>query len=136
MATRPRVLVADDDMGIRAALSDLLTEEGMEVVGAATDGARAVEMTATLAPDVVLMDLRMPGIDGIEATRSICGTGGTTQVIIMSAFDDPALIKGADQAGAYAYLVKGCPAALVRDVVMRAYNLRRGLEAREIEGPS
>ena len=133
---KPRVLIADDDAGIREALGDLLTEEGMEVVGAVANGTEAVEMTATLSPDVVLMDLRMPAVDGIEATRKIHEAGSLTQVIILSAYDDPALTKGADEAGAYAYLVKGCPAALVRDVVLKAFHLKQGLEAREMDGPS
>ena len=133
---RPRVLIADDDAGIREALGDLLTEEGMEVVGAVANGTEAVEMTAALSPDVVLMDLRMPAVDGIEATRKIHEAGSLTQVIILSAYDDPALTKGADEAGAYAYLVKGCPAALVRDVVLKAFHLKQGLEAREMDGPS
>lgn len=132
MSDKPRVLIADDDPGIRDALRDLLTEEGMEVVGAVAGGAEAVRMAAALAPDVVLMDLRMPGVNGIEATREIHETGSLTQVIILSAYDDPALTKGADEAGAYAYLVKGCPAALVRDVVVKAFHLKQGLEAREL----
>jgi DNA-binding NarL/FixJ family response regulator len=135
MATKPRVLIADDDAGIRAALRDLLVEEGMDVVGAVEDGTKAVEMAATLEPDVVLMDLRMPIMDGIEATRKIHATGSLTQVIILSAYDDPALTKGADEAGSYAYLVKGCPAALVRDVVLQAFRLKQGLEAREFGPP-
>jgi len=136
MTGKPRVLIADDDRGIREALRDLLTEEGMEVVGAVVNGTEAVDMTAALAPDVVLMDLRMPGVDGIEATRKIHDAGGLTQVIILSAYDDPALTKGADDAGAYAYLAKGCPATLVRDVIMKAFHLKQGLEARELAGPS
>ena len=128
---KPRVLVVDDDSGIRDALIDLLGEEGMEVVGAATDGPQAVVLAADLAPDVVMMDLRMPGMDGIQATRAIKKDNETTQVIILSAYDDSALTKGADEAGAYAYLVKGCSAALVRDVIMQAWALKKGLEQRE-----
>ena len=135
MADKPRVLIADDDPGIRAALRDLLAEEGMDIVGAVSDGKQAVEATSTLSPDVVLMDLRMPLMDGIEATRRIRETGSLSRVIILSAYDDPALTKGADEAGAYAYLVKGCPAALVRDVVLQAFRLKQGLEAREFGPP-
>jgi len=127
---KPRVLVVDDDAAIREALIDLLADEGMEVVGAATDGTQGVLMTADLEPDVVMMDLRMPGIDGIQATRAIKDEDPSVQVIILSAYDDASLTKGADEAGAYAYLVKGCSAALVRDVVTQACDLKKGLEAR------
>lgn len=128
---KPRVLVVDDDSEIREALVDLLTEEGMEVVGAATSGTQGVLMASELSPDVVLMDLRMPGMDGIAATRAIKNGDAAIQVIILSAYDDPGLTKGADEAGAYAYLVKGCSAALVRDVVTQAWDLKKGLEERK-----
>lgn len=128
---KPRVLVVDDDAAIREALIDLLADEGMEVVGAATNGTQAVLMAADLAPDIVMMDLRMPGIDGIQATRAIKDDDPSIQVVILSAYDDAALTKGADEAGAYAYLVKGCSAALVRDVVTQAWTLKRGLEERK-----
>ena len=128
---RPRVLVVDDDAAVREALVDLLVDEGMDVVGAATHGAQAITMAADLAPDIVMMDLRMPGIDGIQATRAIKEEDPSVQVVILSAYDDAALTKGADEAGAYAYLVKGCSAALVRDVVTQAWNLKKGLEERK-----
>lgn len=127
----PRVLIADDDAGIREALTDLLTEEGMEVVGAATDGREAVQLVTLTRPDVVLMDLRMPVMDGITATRHIREEAPLVQVVMLSAYDDPALTHGAEDAGAYAYLIKGSSASLVGDVVNQAYSLKKGLEARE-----
>jgi DNA-binding NarL/FixJ family response regulator len=127
----PRVLVADDDEGIRQALRDLLTEEGMEVVGEAADGAEAIDLALQAKPDVILMDLRMPVLGGAEATAKIREQLPTTQVIILSAYDDPALNKSAEEAGAYAYLVKGCSAGLVRDVLLEAYKLKGGLESRQ-----
>ena len=124
----PRVIVVDDDDGIRQALRDLLTEEGVEVLGEASDGQGAIEMARDLKPDVVLMDLRMPGLSGSEATSLIRGEQPHIQVIILSAYDDPALNKSAEEAGAYAYLVKGCSASLVRDVLFEAFKLKRGLD--------
>jgi len=125
----PRVLVVDDDEGIRQALRDLLREEGMDVVGEAADGSEAIESAKELLPDVILMDLRMPVLGGAEATAKIREELPTTQVIILSAYDDPALNRNAEDAGAYAYLVKGCSAALVRDVLLEAYKLKVGLDA-------
>ena len=124
----PRVIVVDDDDGIRQALRDLLTEEGVEVLGEASDGQGAIEMARDLKPDVVLMDLRMPGLSGSEATSLIRAEHPHIQVIILSAYDDPALNKSAEEAGAYAYLVKGCSASLVRDVLFEAFKLKRGLD--------
>jgi DNA-binding NarL/FixJ family response regulator len=126
----PRVLIADDDEGIRQALRDLLGEEGMDVVGEASDGMGAVAAAKELDPDVVLMDLRMPDLGGAEATTMIRTARPNTQVIILSAYDDPALNRSAKEAGAYAYLVKGCSAALVRDVLLEAFKLKQGLERR------
>ena len=128
----PRILIVDDDGGIRAALRDLLREEGMEVVGEATDGTEAVELVEPLSPDIVLMDLRMPKLGGVEATRLIKRSSPTTQVVILSAYDDMALNQSAEEAGAYAYLVKGCAASLVRDVLHEAFKLKQGLDAHHV----
>ncbi len=126
-----RVLVVDDDEGIRNALRELLTEEGMEVVGEASDGLTGADASDALSPDVVLMDLRMPGTGGVEATRMIKQRDANVQVIILSAYDDPELNESASDAGAYAYLVKGCSASLVRDVILEAWKLKVGLDERD-----
>ncbi|MEX1047607.1 MAG: response regulator transcription factor [Actinomycetota bacterium] len=126
----PRVLIVDDDEGIRDALRDLLAEEGIDVVGQAVDGDAGFEAVQTLSPDIVLMDLRMPGVDGVEATKLIKDFDPDMQVIILTAYDDPALNQSADAAGAFAYLIKGSSASLVRDVIMEAFKLRRGLQER------
>ena len=127
----PRVVVVDDDPSVRNAISQLLSDCGVDVVGTADDGQAGVEVVAELRPDVVVMDLRMPRLNGAEATRAMRLHDGNVQVVLLSAYDDPALMSGAKEAGAYAYLVKGCPGGLVVDVVMQAYALAAGLRGRE-----
>ncbi|QQM39077.1 response regulator [Streptomyces liliifuscus] len=102
-----RVVLADDQPLVRAALRMVIGEAtGMEVVGEAGTGAEAVALAGAEHPDVVVMDIRMPGMDGIEATRLIAeGTGGT-QVIMLTTFDDDDYLYGALRAGAAGFLVK------------------------------
>jgi DNA-binding NarL/FixJ family response regulator len=102
-----RVLIADDHGVVRDGLSRLLqAAEGIEVAGVAADGEAAVAQTAALAPDVVLMDLDMPGIDGIEATRRIAASGTGAAVLVLTSFSDQPRILGAIEAGAVGYLLK------------------------------
>ncbi|WP_151773830.1 response regulator [Streptomyces abyssomicinicus] len=102
-----RVLLADDQPLIRAALRMVAAgAPDLEVVGEAADGAEAVRLAAELAPDVVVMDLRMPGTDGIEATRRITGGSGTSRVLVLTTFDDDESVYGALRAGASGFLVK------------------------------
>lgn len=126
----PRILVVDDDAGIRDALQEMLRAEGMDVIGQASDGEAAVEAARQHDPDVVLMDLRMPRMSGTDAAARIRAMHPTMQVVILSAYDDPGLDRSATEAGAYAYLVKGCSASLVCDVVREAVKLKRGLDER------
>lgn len=100
-----RALVAEDDFMVRAMIRGLLGEVGYTVVGEAVNGYEAVEMTQQHKPDIVLMDIDMPGMDGIEATRRI-SEACPTPVVILTAYDTPDLISRAGQAGAGAYLVK------------------------------
>jgi DNA-binding NarL/FixJ family response regulator len=103
-----RVVIADDHPVVRRGLRALLeTLDGIEVVGEAGDGLTAVEEVARLAPDVVLMDLQMPGMAGIEATRQIVSTGSDTAVLVLTMFDDDSTVLTAVQAGARGYLLKG-----------------------------
>jgi DNA-binding NarL/FixJ family response regulator len=113
-----RVLLAEDHALVRAGLAQLLRGvEGIEVVGAAPDGAEAVAMVAALRPDVVLMDLSMPGTDGIEATRRIATTSPATRVVILTSFSDRDRILAALDAGAVGYLLKDAdPDELVRGI--------------------
>ncbi|MEU9962275.1 response regulator transcription factor [Streptomyces sp. NPDC050982] len=102
-----RVVLADDQPLVRAALRMVIGEAtGLEVVGEAGTGAEAVALAAAEHPDVVVMDIRMPGMDGIEATRLIAEGSGGTQVIMLTTFDDDDYLYGALRAGAAGFLVK------------------------------
>jgi DNA-binding NarL/FixJ family response regulator len=104
-----RVLLVDDQQLIRTALSMVIAElPDIEVVGEAADGEEAVALVGQLAPDVVVMDLRMPGTDGIEATRRITRGTGTegTRIVVLTTFDDDDNVYGALRAGASGFLVK------------------------------
>ncbi|MFJ3928554.1 response regulator [Streptomyces sp. NPDC090022] len=102
-----RVVLADDQPLVRAALQMVIADApDLEVVGEANNGSEAVELAGSLEPDVVVMDIRMPGMDGIEATRLITGGPGTTQIIMLTTFDDDDYVYAALQAGASGFLVK------------------------------
>jgi DNA-binding NarL/FixJ family response regulator len=111
-----RVLLAEDHAVVRGGLLQLLGDlEEMEVVGAATGGAEAVELAAEHKPDVVLMDLEMPGMDGIEATRRIRAADPEINVVVLTAFSDRGRILDAIDAGAVGYLLKDAePDELIR----------------------
>jgi len=102
-----RVLVADDEPQLRWLLAQILQDLGFKVVGAAAEGVEAVELARAHAPEAILIDLRMPNLDGIEATRQICSEASPT-VVVLSAYADPALQQAALEAGARTCLVKGC----------------------------
>ncbi|MCX4964602.1 response regulator transcription factor [Streptomyces sp. NBC_00654] len=102
-----RVVLADDQPLVRAALNMVITgTPDVEVVGEAGTGAEAVRLTAELRPDVVVMDIRMPGMDGIEATSLITGGPTAAQVVVLTTFDDDEYVYGALRAGASGFLVK------------------------------
>ncbi|MFD7227524.1 response regulator [Streptomyces sp. NPDC059881] len=102
-----RVVLADDQPLIRAALQMVITDtEDVQVVGEAGDGAEAVRLTGDLTPDVVVMDIRMPGMDGIEATRLISTGTSTARVVVLTTFDEDDHVYGALRAGASGFLVK------------------------------
>ncbi|MFB9644135.1 response regulator transcription factor [Agromyces lapidis] len=114
----PRVLLADDHGAIREALRIMLETHGILVVGEAADGAAAVRNAAALRPDVVLMDLRMPGVDGVAATREIRDRG-LGDVLVLTSFDEDELVFGAIRAGAAGFLLKTTDAATLVDAVHR-----------------
>ena len=102
-----RVLLADDHTLVRAALRMVIADDpDLEVAGEAGTGGDAVRLAEELHPDVVVMDIRMPGMDGIEATRLITGGGGRTRVVMLTTFDDDDYVYGALRAGASGFLVK------------------------------
>ncbi len=102
-----RVLITDDHAIVRTGLAQLLgTTDDLVLVGEAADGARAVELAAELRPDVVLMDLSMPGTDGVRATASIVGDNPDVRVLVLTSFSDQTRILDALEAGADGYLLK------------------------------
>ena len=100
-----RVVVAEDEALIRLDLVEMLTEEGYDVVGQAGDGEAAVELTTDLRPDLVVMDVKMPKLDGISAAEKIA-TDRIAPVVMLTAFSQRELVEQARDAGAMAYLVK------------------------------
>ena len=112
-----RVLLADDQTLVRAGFRSILDgEDGIEVVGEAADGAEAIRLTRQLRPDVVLMDIRMPGLDGLTATGEITADTAA-RVIILTTFDLDDYVYGALRAGASGFLVKDTePAELIHGV--------------------
>ena len=138
--TSLRILLAEDHAVVREGTRGLLDRDPeISVVGEAADGAQVVEMAARLAPDVVLMDLGMPGMNGIEATRRIAGAGpGAPRVLILSAYDDEDYVTAALEAGATGYLLKSAHAgevvAAIRAVAGGQLVLDPGV-ARHLVGP-
>jgi DNA-binding NarL/FixJ family response regulator len=113
-----RVLLVDDEPLVRVGLSMVLeAQEDLTVVGQAGDGARAVALARELRPDVVVMDVRMPGVDGVEATRRIVAEGLPARVLVLTTFDLDEHAFAALRAGASAFLLKNAePAELLRAV--------------------
>ena len=118
-----RVLVADDQAAVREGLATLLDlTAGIEVVGEARDGAEAVHLVAEHAPDVVLMDLHMPNVDGIQATDQITRDHPGTRVVVLTTYADDASIQGALRAGALGYLTKDADRVQIARAVQAAAN--------------
>jgi DNA-binding NarL/FixJ family response regulator len=106
-----RVLVADDQALVRAGFAKLIdATDGLEVVGEAADGAQAVDQARRLLPDVVLMDIRMPILDGIDATRRICAAhDGRVRVLVLTTFGTDEYVDAALRSGASGFLLKDAP---------------------------
>ncbi len=128
---RPRVLVAEDEALIRLDLVELLTEEGYQVVGEASDGEAAVAMARELQPDLVVMDVKMPKMDGITAASTIAEER-IAPVVMLTAFSQRELVERAREAGAMAYVVKPFGASDVIpaiEIAMARYAELRAVEA-------
>lgn len=125
-----RVLIVDDQAMVRSGFRMILElEDDIDVVGEADDGDAALELAGTVRPDVVLMDLRMPRMDGIAATRAILARGGPApRVLVVTTFDDDALLYEALRAGAAGFLLKNSPAEELVDA-LRAVAAGDGLLA-------
>jgi DNA-binding NarL/FixJ family response regulator len=105
-----RVLIADDHPLMRKGLADILNGvEGIEVVGAAEDGAAAVALAYAVKPDIVLMDISMPGMDGIEATEKLVEMDSHVRVVMLTSYSEREKITEALAAGAVSYLTKDAP---------------------------
>jgi two-component system, response regulator PdtaR len=115
-----RVLLVEDDAETRGMLRELLEGESIVVVGEAGDGSEAILLAEEHEPDVLVMDLRIPVMDGIEATRIIASSHPSTRVVILSSFEDRDLRQAAADAGASAYVVKGSSSEPILEAVIRA----------------
>jgi DNA-binding NarL/FixJ family response regulator len=122
----PRVLLVDDEPRLRAQLGAVLVDYGVVVLGEAGTGREGVELACRLRPDVVLMDLRMPELDGIAATRQLSQVLPSAAVIMLSAYEDQALRSEAREAGAYAYLIKGVAVSQLVEAIENAAAHRAG----------
>lgn len=122
--TTVSVLLADDEMLVRAGLRLVLDGvDGIRVVGEAADGLGAVQAVASLRPDVVLLDVRMPGMDGLEAARRISAEDGAPAVVMVTAFDTDEFVASALAAGAQGFLLKTAPP---QEIVAAVHAAARG----------
>ena len=120
--TQIRLVIADDQALVRGALAALLELEGdLDVVGVAADGAEAVRLVSEQHPDVCLMDVQMPDLDGIEATRQVRAASPSTRVLIVTTFARPGYLRSALDAGASGFIVKDTPAEQLAEAVRRVH---------------
>jgi DNA-binding NarL/FixJ family response regulator len=114
-----KIIICDDQAVVRDGLELLLNlEQDIEVLGTARDGAEALELVESKQPDLVLMDLKMPGMNGIEATRQIRAKFPTTKVLVLTTYDDDEWVFDAIRAGASGYLLKDTPREKVIEAVL------------------
>lgn len=117
-----RVLLADDHPAVRTSLHRLLDRTNeIEVVGEASDGEEALQMGQDLKPDVLLLDIEMPKVDGIEVTRILHSQGSPVQILIFSAYEDEEYIQNVMEQGASGYLIKDeAPAQIIQAILLAA----------------
>jgi DNA-binding NarL/FixJ family response regulator len=127
LMSAPRVVLVDDDAPARDLLAQALSEEGISVVGQVDSEEEGVEAVRDARPEVVVMDLRLPDGSGIEATRRIKERVPFVQVLLLTAYEGQLPTRSAQAVGAYAYLLKGCPVSLIRDVITSAATWSRAL---------
>jgi DNA-binding NarL/FixJ family response regulator len=126
-----RLLVVDDHPVVRDGLTGMLARDpGFEVVGEAGDGAEAVRLARAVRPDVILMDLRMPGMDGVRAITELARHDVTARVLVLTTYDTDSWVLPAIEAGATGYLLKDAP----RDELLRA--VRAAAEGRSVLSPT
>jgi len=113
-------MLADDHRMLREGLRRSMTEHGFEVVGEASDGAEAVDMAQELTPDVILMDVTMPELDGVEATRLVKAANPAIRVIMLTMHADQEVLAAAIRSGASGYLVKDCSTEEIADAIRSA----------------
>jgi len=124
-----RLLIADDQALVRGALGALLDlEPDLTVIGMASDGAEALRLAEELRPDVCLMDIQMPGMDGVEATRRVREASPTTRILIVTTFARPGYLRSALDAGASGFIVKDTPAEQLAEAVRRVHRGVRVLD--------
>ncbi len=124
-----RLLIADDQALVRGALGALLDlEPDLTVVGMASDGAEALRLAEELRPDVCLMDVQMPGMDGVEATRRIREASPQTRILVVTTFARPGYLRAALDAGASGFIVKDTPAEQLAEAVRRVHSGLRVLD--------
>jgi len=117
-----RLVIVDDQAMLRGALTALLElEEDLTVVGVAGDGAEAIQVVTQTSPDVCLMDIQMPGMDGIAATRAVRSANAGTRVLIVTTFARPGYLRAALDAGASGFVVKDAPAQQLAEAVRRVH---------------
>jgi two-component system chemotaxis response regulator CheY len=117
-----RVLIVDDAIFMRKMISDILVENGMEIVGEADTGAKAVEKYMELRPDLVTMDIIMPEMNGIDAVRKVMEFDSKARIVMCSALGQQALVQEAIAAGAKDFLIKPFNAARVVEVIAKVFN--------------
>ena len=125
MANGIRLVVVDDHTVVRQAMKELLKEASFNIVGEAHDGEEAVALCRQLLPDIVLMDLNMPGIGGLEATRKILRASPETQILVLTVREDVVISKRALQAGAAGYLTKHADIAEIKRAIRLVHSGQR-----------